>query len=156
MNPHPGIKATAAYAALLAGHDIGDYFIQRDTDAKAKGKAGPEGAAACARHVASYTTVQALALYGANRYLRLGIGWRRAAAGLALSAGTHYLADRCAGHWADTGPAAPILVRALHAAGKQEWLTRDPSAGPLVDQAWHRAWIAVAAAVAAGGTARDS
>jgi hypothetical protein len=145
------IRFAAGYIALSAAHDAGDYFIQRDTDAKAKGKAGPEGAAACARHVASYTATQALALYSADRYLRLGLNWRRAAAGLGLSAATHYVADRCAGHWADTSPTAPLLVRALHAAGKQEWLTRDPSAGPLVDQAWHRVWIAVAAAVAAVG-----
>ncbi|GAA2946301.1 MULTISPECIES: hypothetical protein [Streptomyces] len=145
------IRFAAAYAALTAAHEVGDYIIQRDADAAVKGHRGPTGAAACLRHVTSYTATQALALYGADRALRLGLDWRRAAAGLALSAVTHYAADRCAGHWADTSDQAPLLVRAAHAAGKGTWLTRDPGAGPLIDQAWHKGWIAVAAAVAATG-----
>ncbi|WP_019548578.1 hypothetical protein [Streptomyces sulphureus] len=146
-----GARAGAAYAALMAAHEVGDYILQRDSDAVAKGKHGPDGAAACLRHVASYTATQAVALAAADRYLRLGLGWRRASAGLALSAVTHYVADRCNGHWHETAEeGAPRLVRAAHAAGKSKWLTRDPSAGPLLDQAWHRAWIGLAAAVAAG------
>ncbi|WP_030236922.1 hypothetical protein [Streptomyces sp. NRRL S-350] len=143
-------RAAAAYAALTAAHEIGDYLVQRDEDAAAKGHRGPAGAAACARHVASYTATQALALWAANRYLGLGISPARAAAGLAVSALTHYAADRCAGHWAETGPDAPLLVRAAHRAGKGGWLTRDHRAGALLDQAWHKGWIALAAAVAAG------
>ncbi|MBP5906835.1 hypothetical protein F3K40_15360 [Streptomyces sp. LBUM 1478] len=141
----------AAYAVLTAAHEGGDYIVQRDTDARDKGKEGHEGRAACIRHVTSYTATQGLALLAADRGLRLGLNWRRAAAGLALSAGTHYLADRCAGQWATGGPGAPILVRAAHAVGKGTWLERDPGAGPLLDQAWHKVCIGVAAAVAASG-----
>jgi len=72
------------------------------------------------------------------------------AAGLALSAATHYVADRCAGHWAKTGQDAPALVRLAHRCGKTKWLTRDPNAGPLLDQAWHKTWVAIAALTAAG------
>jgi hypothetical protein len=146
----PAVRFAAAYAALSTAHEVGDYIVQRDADAKAKGRHGPEGAAACARHVASYTATQALALYATNRYLGLGLTWRRAAAALALSAATHYLADRCAGHWARTDADAPLLVRAAHAAGKTGWLTNDPRAGAFLDQAWHKGWIGVAAAVSAG------
>ncbi|MEC3995042.1 hypothetical protein VSR01_16475 [Actinacidiphila sp. DG2A-62] len=124
------VRFAAAYAALTAAHEAGDYLVQRDTDAKQKGDPGPQGAAACARHVASYAATQALALWAADRYLGLGLDRRRAFAGLALSAATHYVADRCAGHWAETGPDAPLLVRAAHKAGKTGWLTRDPQAGP--------------------------
>jgi hypothetical protein len=141
----------AAYAVLTAAHEGGDYLIQRDTDARDKGTHGPAGRAACARHVATYTATQALALLAADRGLRLGLNWRRAAAGLALSAGTHYLADRCAGHWPEDGPDAPLLVRAAHAIGKGTWLQRDPGAGALLDQAWHKVCIGLAAAVAASG-----
>ncbi|BBA98301.1 hypothetical protein RVR_4434 [Actinacidiphila reveromycinica] len=157
MNTHhqpAAVQAAVAYAALTAAHEVGDYIVQRDADAKAKGKHGPAGAAACARHVASYTATQGLALYAADRYLRLGLDWRRAGAALLVSAVTHYVADRCAGHWPDDSKDAPLLVRAAHAAGKTKWLQGDPAAGPLIDQAWHKGCIAVAAAVAAGRRTR--
>lgn len=143
-------RFAAAYAALTAAHEAGDYLVQRDADAVAKGRPGPGGAAVCGRHVLTYTATQAAALWAADRYLGLGLDRRRAVAGLALSAVTHYVADRCAGHWADTTPDAPLLVRAVHAAGKRSWVTRAPEAGPLVDQAWHKTWVALAAVVAAG------
>ncbi|MET9819605.1 hypothetical protein [Streptomyces sp. NPDC006355] len=151
MTSSPAATYATAYAVLTAAHEAGDYLIQRDTDARDKGNHGPAGRAACARHVASYTATQALALLAADRGLRLGLNWKRAAAGLALSAATHYLADRCATHWPEDGPHAPLLVRAAHAAGKGTWLQRDPAAGALLDQAWHKTCIALAAAVAASG-----
>ncbi|MFB9558614.1 hypothetical protein [Streptomyces roseoviridis] len=146
-------RYAAAYAVLTAAHEVGDYWAQQDRDAVAKGRPGREGRVACARHVASYTAVQALALAAADQGLRLGLDWRRAAAGLALSAVTHYLADRSAGHWREEKPTTG-LVRLAQATGSSGWLQRDPGAGPLLDQAWHKGWIAVAAAVAAGGRAR--
>ncbi|WP_225076381.1 MULTISPECIES: hypothetical protein [unclassified Streptomyces] len=57
--------------------------------------------------------------------------------------------DRCADHWAEDGPDAPAPVRAVHAIGKGTWLTRDPNAGALLDQALHKGFIALAAALAA-------
>ncbi|WP_371592587.1 hypothetical protein [Streptomyces virginiae] len=143
-------RFAAVYALLTAAHEAGDYWVQQDADAGAKGHAGHAGRAACLRHVASYTATQALALGAAGRYLGLRLDWRRAAAGLAVSAVTHYVADRCAGHWREDGDEAPALVRFAHRSGKTKWLKRDPGAGPLLDQAWHRAWIAAAAAVTAG------
>lgn len=141
----------AAYVALAVAHEAGDYLVQRDTDARAKGRPGREGRAACLRHVTSYTATQAVALLAADRGLRLRLNWKRAAAGLAVSAVTHYVADRCSGQWAAPGPGAPLLVRAARAAGKGTWLERDPDAGPLLDQAWHKSCIGLAAAVAATG-----
>lgn len=143
-------RFAAVYALLTASHQAGDYWVQRDADAVAKGRHGHEGRAACARHVASYTATQTLALAGASRYLGLRLSWHRTAATLVVSAATHYVADRCAGHWRKDGPEAPALVRFAHRSGKTQWLTRDPGAGPLLDQAWHKAWIAAAALVAAG------
>ncbi|MDH6189184.1 hypothetical protein M2168_002216 [Streptomyces sp. CZ24] len=147
-------RFAAAYAVLTAAHEVGDYIVQRDDDAAAKGKPGREGTAACRRHVVSYTATQAVALLAADRCLGLGLNWRRAAAGLALSAVTHYAIDRCATHWPDDSDGAPLLVRAAHAAGKGTWLTRDPGAGALLDQALHKGWIGVAAAIAAGRQTR--
>lgn len=143
-------RFAAAYAVLTAAHEVADYWVQQDTDAVAKGKPGWEGRAACARHVASYTATQGLALLAADRTLHLGVNWKRATAGLAVSAVTHYIADRSGGRWGEEGPATR-MVRLARKAGHKKWLLRDPGAGPLMDQAWHRGWIAVAAAVAAGG-----
>ncbi|MFC8463384.1 hypothetical protein [Streptomyces sp. NPDC057250] len=143
-------RFAAAYALLTGAHEVGDYLIQRDTDAKAKGKHGHDGAAACARHVASYTATQGLALYAADRYLGLGLDWRRAAAGLAVSALTHYGIDRCAGHWPEDDDQAPLLVRAAHAIGKGGWLKGDPGAPALLDQALHKGCLVLAAALTAG------
>lgn len=144
------VRATAAYAALTAAHEVGDYWVQVDSDAVAKGGHGHEGRAACARHVASYTATQAVALLAADRALRLGLDWRRAVAGLAVSAVTHYVADRSGGRWREEGPST-ALVRFARKTGHEGWLERDPGAGPLMDQAWHKGWIAVAAVVAGGG-----
>lgn len=144
------VRFAAVYAVLTAAHEVGDYWAQQDSDAVAKGRPGREGIAACARHVAGYTAVQAAALLAADRGLNLRLNWRRATAGLALSAATHYLADRAADHWNDKSRTAPIVARLAHAAGHSPWLIKDPSAGPLMDQAWHKGWVAVAAFVASG------
>ncbi|MEV6146379.1 hypothetical protein [Streptomyces sp. NPDC051992] len=144
------VRAIGAYAALNASHDVGDFWGQRDADAGAKGKCGWEGRAACARHVASYTATQAVALLAADRALRLGLDWRRAAAGLAVSAVTHYVADRSGGRWREKGPST-ALVRFARRTGHTKWLKRDPGAGLLLDQSWHKGWIAVAAVIAGGG-----
>ncbi|MFJ3635886.1 hypothetical protein [Streptomyces sp. NPDC090112] len=148
-NPTAAARFAAVYALLTAAHEVGDYWVQQDADAGAKGRHGHEGRAACARHVASYTATQALALGVAGQYLGLRLDWRRAAAGLAVSAVTHYVADRCAGHWRETDDQAPALVRLARRSGGG-WLSRDPGAGALLDQAWHKGWIAAAAVVAAG------
>jgi hypothetical protein len=140
----------AVYAALTASHEVADYWVQQDRDAVAKGRHGAAGKVACVRHVASYTATQALALAAADRGLGLRLGWRRIGAALAVSAVTHYVADRSGGRWREAGPSTR-LVRFARASGHAGWLERDPGAGPLMDQAWHRGWIAVAAAVAAGG-----
>jgi hypothetical protein len=146
-------RFAAAYAVLTASHEVADHIVQVDRDAVAKGRHGNEGRAACARHVASYTATQAAALLLADRALGLRLDWRYAAAGLTLSAVTHYGADRSGGRWAEDPGKVPTtrMVRFAHAIGKGGWLTRDPQAGYRYDQAWHKGWIAVAAGVAAGG-----
>jgi hypothetical protein len=142
-------RFSAVYAVLTASHEVGDHWSQIDAQATAKGEPGRAGAKACASHVASYTATQALALLAADRFLGLGVGWRRAAAALAVSAVTHYAADRQAGHWRDENPRGVARLAAV--TGHAGWLERDPGSPYLLDQSWHKGWIAVAAAVAAGG-----
>lgn len=82
------------FAALFVSHSVGDHHVQRDRDAQLKGLPGCEGRLACARHVASYIGTQAVALAAA--YLATGARprWGRLAAGLAVSAVSHYVIDR--------------------------------------------------------------
>lgn len=147
---------SAAYAALTAAHEVADHIVQVDRDAVAKGRHGVEGKVACLRHVTSYTLTQALALAAADRGLGLRLNWRYAAAGLLVSAATHYVADRSGGRWAEDPAKQPTtrMVRAAHRAGKGGWLTRDPQAGYRIDQAWHKGWITIAAGVVSAGGAR--
>lgn len=143
----PAARFAAVYAALTASREVADHWVQVDSCATAKGDPGPAGAKACATHVATYTVTQALALAAANRTLGLGLTWRRATAALAVSAVTHYVADRQAGHWRDEHPRGVALLAA--ATGHAGWLARDPGSPYLLDQAWHKGWIVVAAGVAA-------
>ena len=150
------VQFSAAYAALTAAHEVADHIVQVDRDAVAKGGHGAECRVACARHVASYTATQALALVAADRGLGLCLNWRWASAGLLVSAVTHYAADRSGERWAEDPEKQPTtrMVRAAHWAGKGGWLTRDPQAGYRIDQAWHKGWIAIAAGVVAAGGGR--
>ena len=145
----PAARTAAVYAALTAAHEVGDHWVQIDSQATAKGNPGIEGVRACVAHVATYTATQAAALLAADRLLGLRIGWKRAAAGLAISAATHYVADRQGGHWRDKEPRGIVCLAAK--TGHAGWLQRDPGAGYLMDQSWHKGWIAVAAAVIGGG-----
>jgi hypothetical protein len=133
----------------MAGHEVGDHWSQTDRLATAKGKPGHTGALACAEHVATYTATQAIALAAVQRATGMRLSWKRAAAGLAVSAATHYVADRQGGHWRDEQPRG--IVRLAAKTGHAGWLARDPGAGYLMDQAWHKGWIFIAALVAAGG-----
>lgn len=143
------VRATASYAALTASHEVADHWVQVDRDAVAKGRPGREGAIACARHVATYTATQALTLYAADRVLGLGLNRKRAIAGLAISAVTHYVADRQGGRWRDENPRGVVKLAAR--TGHAGWLARDPGAGYLMDQSWHKGWLAIAAVVIGGG-----
>ncbi|MEU9921906.1 hypothetical protein AB0H51_11515 [Streptomyces griseoluteus] len=145
-------RFAATYAALTAAHEVADHWVQNDDQATTKGIPGRNGVLACVEHVITYTATQAAALYAVNRATGLRLSWRRAAAGLAVSALTHYAADRQGGHWRDERPRG--VVRLAAATGHAGWLQRDPNAGYLMDQSWHKGWIAVAALIAVSGGAR--
>lgn len=87
-------RFAAVFATLYAAHAVADHHVQRDADAQTKGLPGPDGRAACARHVASYTATSAAALAVTNRVTGAGIRPGRALAALAFSAVTHYVIDR--------------------------------------------------------------
>lgn len=142
-------RFAAAYAALTTAHEVADHWVQTNALALAKGRPGTDGVKACAEHVITYTATQAAALAVVARATGMRLSWRHAAAGLAVSAITHYIADRQGGHWRDTPPKG--IVRLAAATGHADWLKNDPNAGYLMDQSWHKGWCTVAALIAAGG-----
>jgi hypothetical protein len=139
----------AVSAAYAAGHQVGDYWVQTGVQAMRKGLPGWAGRRACAAHVVTYTLTLAgfLALAAWQFALPVAPGW--AAAGLAVSAVTHYLADR----------RRPLqrLADALGASavpGKGEfWRCGEglASGAAHLDQSWHWLWLFAAALITAGG-----
>jgi hypothetical protein len=84
----------ATFAALYAGHHIGDYWIQSDHQARHKGDAGRAGARECLLHVGSYTLTQALCLVLLSAVTGWTTNFFAVLGALAVSAATHYAADR--------------------------------------------------------------
>ncbi|MFY1582882.1 transcriptional regulator [Micromonospora sp. WMMD734] len=128
----------AAFAALYAAHQVADHWVQTQPQADRKGLPGWAGRIACVAHVASYTltAVVALALVAA------ATGWRpnllAVAAGLTVSAVSHYAADR-----------RTPLRRLADLLGKDpHWLERGGGLYAL-DQSWHVGWLFVAALLCA-------
>jgi hypothetical protein len=134
------------FAALLAAHHVGDYWVQTDTQARDKGLPGSPGRKACAAHVAGLTAckVTALAALHATGHR---LSWRRATMALAADAASHYWADR-----RDiSGPHG--LPRLAFATGHRGfWMLGAPREGrddnPVLgtgahslDQAWHIACL---------------
>lgn len=137
-----------AYAALHAGHTVGDYWVQTGRCSHVKGLPGPEGHRACAVHVATLTATQAAFLALASAATGERLNTRRTAAGLTVNAVSHYVMDR-----RDHG-VLPVICRALSRFGKDEYAELGKpslaSGASYLDQAWHIGWCAITAAIIAG------
>lgn len=133
----------AVFAALYAAHVVADHWVQTEHQAAHKGDVGADsrrGRRAALAHVASYTACAALALAAVALVTRLDVSIARVAAGLALSAATHYWADR---RW---------TLRALMGFVGHDGFAKlgGPLGGAyLLDQSWHIGWLFVAALVMA-------
>lgn len=132
-----------AFGAYVAGHQVADYWIQTPGQSMRKALPGWPGRRACAAHVVTYHLTLAVFLALAVWVLALPVnpGW--AAAGLAVSAATHYVADR-----------RRPLKRLADAIGKGEfWRSGEglASGAAHLDQAWHWLWLFAAALITAGG-----
>jgi hypothetical protein len=135
----------ATFAALYAAHQVADHWIQTEYQAATKGVPGWRGRWACARHVATYTITCAVALGALVAVLdaRMSLPW--AACGLAVSAVTHYVADR-------RGPLRAMAIaaghRPFHGLGTPRPGRDDnPSLGTgayALDQSWHYLWLFIA------------
>ncbi|MDP9798307.1 hypothetical protein J2S43_006819 [Catenuloplanes nepalensis] len=84
----------AAFAALYAAHQLADHWVQTQHQADHKGAPGWRGRLACARHVVTYTLTAAAALAAVALTTGAVFDPAGVALGLAVSAVSHYIADR--------------------------------------------------------------
>lgn len=137
------------FVALFVGHHLGDYWVQTDHDAQAKGGPGREGRVACARHVLTLTITQAITLTAMFVVTGHRPGLFQLLVGLGINAATHY--------WADRRTTLAGLARLI--PGKEKfWALGAPRPGhddnfclgtgaAHLDQSWHIGWLFVAALV---------
>ncbi|MFF0052566.1 hypothetical protein [Streptomyces sp. NPDC005498] len=143
----------ALYALTRAAADVADHWVQSDGQATAKGQVDdPEkgttaaaGRRACLAHVGSYVGTQAVTVAVGARVLGIRITPGRAVAALAVSAVTHYVADR----------REPVR-RLAEATGKGRFYNLGGPLGGayLLDQAIHHTAESVAVAILATATPR--
>lgn len=148
--PSKAAAWAAVFGWMCIGHLIGDYGVQDGADAGDKQKLGPAGAAACGRHVLTYTAVNAVTVGLADALLDLDLTWPGILAGQAISAATHYPTDR--------GPLLHLVAKKL---GRERFLStvtvvrkpgntpdgRGPGTGAhALDQMLHFTALAFAAA----------
>jgi hypothetical protein len=143
MATSPGAVA-AVFAALYVAHQVADHWVQSQHQADTKGTSGWRGRLACAGHVATYTATALLAVVALAWRTGLTLTPATLAAGLAVSAVTHYIADR----------RTPLRVIADH-VGKSVFYrlnTAGMNGAYLLDQSWHIGWLFVAALVIGGAS----
>lgn len=137
-------------ATLLVAHNIADHWAQSDHQATNKGKPGWQGRLACAAHVWTYTLVTSIAVSLVGVLLGLQISMIGFIAGQAISAVSHYWADRRS----TLGKLAAFLgkdrfyVLGAPRTGKDD----NPSLGTgayALDQSFHWFWLFVAALLTA-------
>jgi hypothetical protein len=137
--------AAATFAAvgfaLYAAHHVADHWIQTQHQADNKGREGWPGRTACAAHVVTYTATAALALAALVTVLGVSLAALPSVAGLAVSAITHYVADRRTplrriADWLGSGKFYRLAGAGMNGAY-------------LLDQSWHVGWLFVAALIIA-------
>lgn len=84
----------AVLPALLVAHNVADHWAQTNHQAATKGQRNNAGRLACLKHVASYTAITAATVALLWAVLGLAISPLGFVAGQAISAVTHYWADR--------------------------------------------------------------
>jgi hypothetical protein len=126
----------AVFVALFVAHQLADHWVQTDHQACTKGEPGWSGRIACAHHVFWYTVTAVFALSTTAAVLDLELSPPRVLLGLAVSAVTHYIADR----------RFPLKWLAERTGKAGYW---DRGGGYQLDQSYHYGWLWVAALVIA-------
>lgn len=149
INP-AAVSFAVLLPTLLVAHHVADHWVQTERQAMRKGLPGWPGRLACLDHVASYVWVCTVAVAGVWWLFDLPITTTGVLTGQAISAVTHYFADR----------RAPLawLARLIGKGGFFTFGTPRPghddnpslgSGAYALDQSWHWLWLGVAAAVTA-------
>lgn len=153
----------AVFVTLYVAHQVADHWLQTHHQACTKGDPGWPGRMACARHVATYTATAVALLAAVALLLPLPLSVLGVAIGQAVSAVTHYWADRRTtlrafaeavgkGGFYQFGaprshlPPAPGEWRPAGAATSHDNPTLGTGAYAL-DQSFHVFWLFVAALV---------
>lgn len=127
---------TAAFAALFAGHWIGDHWAQSNHQAQTKGARNHSGWRACAAHVATLTLCQIAALVVVALYTDTVFGLVNLVIGLTVNSISHF--------WCDRRSTLEGLAYALHRTGKHEYYRVG---APQLDQAFHMGFLLLAAVI---------
>lgn len=129
----------AVYAMLHGAHSVADHFVQTQHQADTKGLPGWAGRWACAKHVLTYTVTAGVFLSVLVWRTGVQIHPSALAAGLTVSAVSHYVADR-----------RTPLRRIADGLGKSPaWLDHGGGMYAL-DQAWHLGFTALTALIIGG------
>ncbi|WP_433793294.1 DUF3307 domain-containing protein [Actinoplanes sp. CA-252034] len=140
----------AVFAALFVAHQVADHWVQTQHQADCKGRPGWPGRIACATHVTTYTLTALVAVIVLGLSTDLHVRPGQVAAGLAVSAVTHYIADRRTPlkRLADLVGAGRFYALGIPRAGRDD----NPSLGTgsyALDQSFHYLFLFVAALVIA-------
>ncbi|GIG11649.1 DUF3307 domain-containing protein [Catellatospora coxensis] len=140
----------AAFAGLYAAHQVADHWVQTQHQADHKGRPGWPGRIACLAHVTTYTATGLLALVVVAVVTGLHLRPVPLAVGLAVSAVSHYIADRRT----PLKRIADLLGSGrFHALGAPRPGHDDnPSLGTgayALDQSWHIGFLFAAALIIA-------
>ena len=143
----------ATFIALYAAHMVGDHWVQTGHQAAHKGDPGAAGRRACAWHVYTYTWTALVFLIAMGVTLDTSLPTWQVAAGLTVSAVTHYIADRRTplkriASWLSRIGKDGFYQLGAPREGKDDNPTLGTGAYAL-DQSWHIAWLFIAALIMA-------
>lgn len=161
MSVEPGTFA-ALFGVLYVGHQVADHWIQTTPQASTKKHPGNAGRLGCGMHVTTYTATLVAFLLAGSWVFGLALNPAATVVGMAVTTVTHYLIDR-----------GQNLVKAAALIGKDVFyrfgqpregyssLDRrryddNPTLGTgayALDQSAHLFFLAVTAAIIAGGAA---
>ena len=154
MNVTAAAVMAVSYVALIAGHEVADFWLQTPCQAMTKGGAGWKARAACVRHVVTLTAAKLAALLAAFAVTGLPIRPLWWTVGLGIDAASHYWADRRTtlrrlAAWCGPGKAA-FYDLGVPRPGHDDNAPATTGAA-LLDQAWHKGWLYLTVLILAGG-----
>lgn len=132
----PAATFAAVFAALYAGHQVADHWIQTQHQVDHKGKAGWVGRWNCAKHVATYGLTQLAAIGLLAAFAGLRVSLAALAVGMTINLATHYIADR----------RTPLRWLADRLRKNPAWLEKGGGLYAL-DQSWHIGFLFISALV---------